>query len=377
MAHPMILPQHRELCREAIAHHLDGAEMHAQMRDALPADHVEHRALHRDMAMHSLKHADELHGHLRSMHGHEAPADGLVRTAPSFLKTKDEGADEATDELCREFRRVTAAVGRLPLTVGGLTREMLKVRDARGARVELSALRDNAAELVNLRRSQSDADARLAIQRCDDLIARHSAPGPQCVISPAVEREMKGIDAATGQPNGLGRWGENEIRDYIAKRLPGGPVVDITRQGALQPVNGAAPQTPAAAQPAPWAHPGQLAAPLLPATQQAPHFPGVTHIRSAPVDLVSQELRPEQVPIAVRAYNAEFMAKGGVVGGPQKVKDIYGNEVVRQDANGVPALSDEAVLNVVRAQQEGQLVFSDLTAETARGFRMAPLNPSR
>jgi hypothetical protein len=120
-----------------------------------------------------------------------------------------------------------------------------------------------------------------------------------------------------------------------------------------------------------------LFVPLLPATQQAPHFPGVTHIRSAPVDLVSQELRPEQVPIAVRAYNAEFMAKGGVVGGPQKVKDIYGNEVVRQDANGVPALSDEAVLNVVRAQQEGQLVFSDLTAETARGFRMAPLNPSR
>ena len=108
----------------------------------------------------------------------------------------------------------------------------------------------------------------------------------------------------------------------------------------------------------------------------APTFPGVTHIRSAPVDIVSQGPTAEQLPAAIRAYNSEFNAKGGAVGaGPQKVKDIYGNEVARQDANGVAVLREEDVLNVVRAQQEGALVFSDLTAETARGFRMAPLNP--
>lgn len=374
MANVPTLPAHREMCREAIAHHLDGAEMHAQMRDFLPQEQVEHRALHRDMAMHSLKHADELHRCLRDMHGYAEPADGMVRALPAFLKTKDEGGDEGSEEMSREYKRVTAQVGKLPLTVSAITRGMLGVKDARSARVELSALRDNAAELTTLRRQQGDADARLALQRCDDLIARHSAPGAQCVISPAMEKEMRGIDPATGQPSPMGRWDENSIRDYVAKRMPGGPVADITRQGALQPVSASAGQPPSQA---PWQHPGaaQLAAPLLPGTQQTTNFPGVTHIRSAPVDLVSQELRADQIPMAARAYTAEWNSKSaGAPGVPVKVKDIYGNEVTRQDANGVAVLTEEAVLSVVRAQQEGALQFSDLTAETAKGFRMSPLN---
>ena len=267
MAHPMILPQHRELCREAIAHHLDGAEMHAQMRDALPADHVEHRALHRDMAMRSLKHADELHDHLRSMHGHEAPPTGWsARRRPSW-KTKDEGADEATDELCREFRRVTAAVGRLPSPSAASPARCSRSATPAG-RVELSALRDNAAELVNLRRSQSDADARLALQRCDDLIARHSAPGPQCVITPAVEREMRGIDPppASRRAWAGGARTRSATTSPSACRAAPSPTSPAR---ASQPVNAAAAQFASAGAQA-LAHPGTFAVCSCPRRSRPP-----------------------------------------------------------------------------------------------------------
>ena len=216
-------PMARSQCRELIAHHLDGAEKHAEMRDGLPMEHAEMRAMHRDLGMASLKHAEEIGRSMGEAHGFDAE-EGYARSVPESVKDP---------EMRAELTRVYAACGKLPRTVVAICRAGFGTTDADKVQSKIDAMQDDRKDLARLRDvAKHTAAEQVAAQR-EDLINTYSA-ADRAVIDPARAKQMRGIDPATGAAHPDGPWSLARVQAYIDERKASGPVVPIVRTTDLR-----------------------------------------------------------------------------------------------------------------------------------------------
>lgn len=345
----------RMMHRGLIAHKLEGAEMHAQAREALGGEHEALRAIHRDQAHGLLEHASELHRAYKAGCGVSRDDDdeeGEVRKVPEFLKE---------EEMKRAFSAAYATIGRLPATAQAVCRDALGAGGA-DLSVKLVALADDRESLKALRSAAKTESQKNDAQQRDTLIDQWSAPGV-AVIDPARALTMRGHDPATyvrdAKPTKT-PWSLRQVQQYVAERQSAGPVADITRTAPIQqvgvavPVPGAAPLQPPAAGPLPFLN-GQGAAPR-PANRVQLRSGG--HDPASVVDLAqgAQQLAAELNRVA-----GPTVATG--------VRDIHGDLVQR---DGVAAGYDPAAVYDYAARiASGEMRVTRPTAGMVQG--MAPL----
>lgn len=309
---PKLEAQHYGMLRALIGAKCDMAEMHARAHDDLPPDMAGLRGAHRDMAGHSLRQAEELHGMMREAHGKHFEPDGdegSVRSVPSFLKDED---------MKRDFGTVYAALGRVAPTLGQVIREELGDDHPEKVRARVAAMKDDAEQLAEVQEKQANERAAGALARAEALIEEHLRTGR---ITPARALEMRGHDARTYQPGAQPtkpRWSESRIQEYLAQRQQ--PAVEVTRAAPLHvvepPAGGSAPPT---------------GTPIAPAAAPQ-HRPSMVRVGAAQA--------PGNVDFAQAAQ--EMVAKlqtGGIPG-------------VQRDAG----VSADAIAEAAAAMQRGEIV---------------------
>lgn len=213
---------------------MDGAEMHGYLAE-MDGMADEMRASHREAMKCGLKRAEDM-VRLIAIDLDDDEGEGMERVVP--------GLKDA--EMRALFAGTAQKVGKLPLTLRQVVKDRFGTEDPiavetramawQGSQERLKKLTDERRALAN--QAQSDERERLIAQYLDPKVA---------VISPAEAQEMRGLNPATGEPNGKPAWSPERIHTLIRER-GGAPIVEISRvaplnpvAGAAQPVNGAQP----------------------------------------------------------------------------------------------------------------------------------------
>ena len=227
--------EYRGMVRGLMNLEMDGAEMHGYLAE-MDGMADEMRASHREAMKCGLKRAEDMVRLIAIDLDDDEGECGMERTVP--------GLKDA--EMRAMFAGVAQKVGKLPLTLRQVVKDRFGTEDPiavetramawQGSQERLKKLTDERRALAN--QAQSDERERLIAQYLDPKVA---------VISPAEAQEMRGLNPATGEPNGKPAWSPERIHTLIRER-GGAPIVEISRvaplnpvAGAAQPVNGAQP----------------------------------------------------------------------------------------------------------------------------------------
>jgi len=214
---------------------MDGAEMHGYLAE-MDGVQDEMRASHRELMKAGLKRAEDMVRLIAIDLDDDEGECGMERTVP--------GLKDA--EMRALFAGVAQKVGKLPITLRQVVKDRFGTEDPiavetramawQGSQERLKKLTNERRALAN--QAQNDERERLIAQYLDPKVA---------IITPAEAQEMRGLNPATGEPNGKPAWSPERVHTLIRER-GGAPIVEISRvaplttvAGAPQPVTGAQP----------------------------------------------------------------------------------------------------------------------------------------
>jgi hypothetical protein len=217
-------PEAQHAYREAIAHAMEHADMHARM---LAGGHVgdEHREMHVAHACRSLDMADDLHRVMCDSIG-----DGLKRDEEGEEFAVPGGIENSA--LAQRFSEVAAKVGKLPRSLRAVARQELGRVDADLLEEKLMGAKTDRAALLALK--QQAVESAKVVDRAETERAIEAALDER-LITPADAARMRGIDPAT-KTAAASPWQRSRVERFISERREGGPVAPIPRPGAERTV---------------------------------------------------------------------------------------------------------------------------------------------
>jgi hypothetical protein len=210
--------------REAIAHAMEHADMHARM---LAGGHVgdEHREMHVAHACRSLDMADDLHRVMCDSIG-----EGLKRDEEGEEFAVPDGIENSA--LAQRFSEVATKVGKLPRSLRTVARQELGRVDADLLEEKLMGAKTDRAALLALK--QQAVESAKVVDRAETERAIEAALDER-LITPADAARMRGIDPATKTASAA-PWQRSRVERFISERREGGPVAPIARPGAERTV---------------------------------------------------------------------------------------------------------------------------------------------
>ena len=210
--------------REAIAHAMEHADMHARM---LAGGHVgdEHREMHVAHACRSLDMADDLHRVMCDSIG-----EGLKRDEEGEEFAVPGGIENSA--LAQRFSEVATKVGKLPRSLRAVARQELGRVDADLLEEKLMGAKTDRTALLVLK--QQAVESAKVVDRAETERAIESALDER-LITPADAARMRGIDPAT-KTAASSPWQRSRVERFISERREGGPVAPIPRPGAERTV---------------------------------------------------------------------------------------------------------------------------------------------
>ena len=227
--------EYRGMVRGLMNLEMDGAEMHGYLAE-MDGVQEEMRASHREMMKAGLRRSEDMVRLIAIDLDDDEGEGGMERLVPPF---KDA-------EMRALFAGVAQKVGKLPITLRQVVKDRFGTEDPiavetramawQGSQERLKKLTDERRHLAN--QAQADERERLIAQYLDPKVA---------IITPAEAQEMRGLNPATGEPNGKQPWSPERVHTLIRER-GGAPIVEISRVAPLTTVAGA-PQPVAGAQP--------------------------------------------------------------------------------------------------------------------------------
>ena len=227
--------EYRGMVRGLMNLEMDGAEMHGYLAE-MDGVQEEMRASHREMMKAGLRRSEDMVRLIAIDLDDDEGEGGMERLVPPF---KDA-------EMRALFAGVAQKVGKLPITLRQVVKDRFGTEDPiavetramawQGSQERLKKLTDERRHLAN--QAQADERERLIAQYLDPKVA---------IITPAEAQEMRGLNPATGEPNGKPAWSPERVHTLIRER-GGAPIVEISRLAPLTTVAGA-PQPVAGAQP--------------------------------------------------------------------------------------------------------------------------------
>lgn len=210
--------------REAIAHAMEHADMHARM---LAGGHVgdEHREMHVAHACRSLDMADDLHRVMCDSIG-----EGLKRDEEGEEFAVPGGIENSA--LAQRFSEVAAKVGKLPRSLRSVVKAELGRVDADLLEEKLMGAKTDRTALLALK--QQAVESAKVVDRAETERAIEAALDER-LITPADAARMRGIDPAT-KTAASSPWQRSRVERFISERREGGPVAPIPRPGAERTV---------------------------------------------------------------------------------------------------------------------------------------------
>lgn len=217
-------PEAQHAYREAIAHAMEHADMHARM---LAGGHVgdEHREMHVAHACRSLDMADDLHRVMCDSIG-----EGLKRDEEGEEFAVPGGIENSA--LAQRFSEVATKVGKLPRSLRAVARQELGRVDADLLEEKLMGAKTDRTALLALK--QQAVESAKVVDRAETERAIESALDER-LITPADAARMRGIDPATKTASAA-PWQRSRVERFIGERREGGPVAPIARPGAERTV---------------------------------------------------------------------------------------------------------------------------------------------
>ena len=217
-------PEAQHAYREAIAHAMEHADMHARM---LAGGHVgdEHREMHIAHACRALDMADALHGVMCEVLG-----EGLKRDEEGEDFTILGGIENSA--LAQRFTEVATKVGKLPRSLRAVVKAELGRVDADLLEEKLMGAKTDRAALLALK--QQAVESARVVDRAETERAIEGALDER-LITPADAARMRGIDPATKTASAA-PWQRSRVERFIGERREGGPVAPIARPGAERTV---------------------------------------------------------------------------------------------------------------------------------------------
>jgi len=218
-------PEAMAAYREAIAHAMEHADLHARM---LAGGHVgdEHREMHVAHACRALDMADALHGVMCEVLG-----EGIKRDEEDGEEFAVLGGIE-NSALAQRFSEVATKVGKLPRSLRAVARQELGRVDADLLEEKLMGAKTDRAALLALK--QQAVESAKVVDRAETERAIEAALDER-LITPADAARMRGIDPAT-KAAASSPWQRSRVERFISERREGGPVAPITRPGAERTV---------------------------------------------------------------------------------------------------------------------------------------------
>lgn len=218
-------PEAMAAYREAIAHAMEHADLHARM---LAGGHVgdEHREMHVAHACRALDMADAMHSVMCEVLG-----EGIKRDEEEGEEFAVLGGIE-NSALAQRFSEVAAKVGKLPRSLRAVARQELGRVDADLLEEKLMGAKTDRAALLVLK--QQAVESAKAVDRAETERAIEAALDER-LITPADAARMRGIDPAT-KAAASSPWQRSRVERFISERREGGPVAPIARPGAERTV---------------------------------------------------------------------------------------------------------------------------------------------